>query len=69
MTGERYFFVDKFYETDFKKIIPRAPIGTHVFDLSQILETEQLMIYSKVPVVTAIALSPIDGEEFYAVIT
>lgn len=42
MTDERYFFVDKFYETDFKKITPRAPMGTRVFDLSQILETEQL---------------------------
>ena len=38
----RYFFVDKFYETDFKKITPRAPMGTRVFDLTQILETEKL---------------------------
>lgn len=38
----RYFFVDKFYETDFKKITPRAPMGTRIFDLTQILETEQL---------------------------
>lgn len=42
MTGERYFFVDKFYETDLKKITPRAPMGTRVFDLKQILETELL---------------------------
>ena len=42
LTGERYFFVDKFYETDFKKITPRAPMGTRVFDLSQVLETENL---------------------------
>lgn len=42
MTGERYFFVDKFCETDFKKITLRAPMGTRVFDLTQILETEQL---------------------------
>ena len=42
MTGERYFFVDKFFETDFKKITPRAPMGTRVFDLTQVLETEQL---------------------------
>ena len=33
----RYFFVEKFYETDFKKITPRAPMGTRIFDLSQIL--------------------------------
>lgn len=38
----RYFFVEKFYETDFKKISLRAPMGTRVFDLSQILGTEQL---------------------------
>lgn len=42
MTGERYFFVDKFFETDFRKITPRAPMGTRVFDLTQVLETEQL---------------------------
>ena len=42
MVAERYFFVDKFYETDFKKITPRAPMGTRVFDLSEILETEDL---------------------------
>lgn len=42
LTGERYFFVDKFYVTDFKKITPRAPMGTRLFDLIQILETEQL---------------------------
>lgn len=42
MTGERYFFVDKFFETDFKKITPGAPMGTRVFDLSKVLETEQL---------------------------
>jgi len=42
LDATRYFFVDKFYETDFKKITPRAPMGSRVFDLSQILETEQL---------------------------
>lgn len=42
MTGGRYFFVDKFYETDFKKITPRAPMGTRVYDLTKILETENL---------------------------
>ena len=39
----RYFFVEKFYETDFKKIIPRAPMGSRVFDLTQLLETENLL--------------------------
>lgn len=39
---ERYFFVEKFYETDFKKITPRAPMGSRVFDLSQILEVQEV---------------------------
>lgn len=38
----RYFFVEKFYETDYKKITPRAPMGTRIFDLSQILESEEI---------------------------
>lgn len=38
----RYFFVEKFFETDFKKITPRAPMGTRVFDLSQVLALEEL---------------------------
>ena len=38
----RYFFVEKFYETDFKKITPRAPMGTRLFDLTQVLETENI---------------------------
>lgn len=38
----RYFFVEKFYDTDFKKITPRAPMGTRVFDLTQVLETEHI---------------------------
>lgn len=42
MTNLRYFFVDKFYETDFKKVTPRAPMGTRFFDLSKILEADQL---------------------------
>ncbi|WP_205763013.1 hypothetical protein [Aneurinibacillus aneurinilyticus] len=42
LDANRYFFVEKFYETDFKKITPRAPMGSRVFDLTQILETEQL---------------------------
>lgn len=41
-TKHRYFFVEKFYETDFRKISPRAPMGTRIFDLTQILGTEQL---------------------------
>ena len=41
-TEHRYFFVEKFYETDFKKVSPRAPMGSRVFDLTQVLETEDL---------------------------
>lgn len=29
----RFFIVDKFYDTDFKKITPRAPMGSRMFDL------------------------------------
>lgn len=38
----RYFFVEKFYETDFKKITPRAPMGTRIFDLTQILGSDNI---------------------------
>ncbi len=38
----RYFFVENFYETDFKKITPRAPRGSRIFDLSEVLESDQL---------------------------
>ena len=44
----RYFFVEKFYETDFKKITPRAPMGSRIFDLTQVLETEQIPEVEKV---------------------
>ena len=37
----RYFFVENFYETDFKKITPRAPRGSRIFDLSEVLESDQ----------------------------
>jgi len=39
---QRYFFVEKFYATDYEKITPRAPMGTRIFDLTQILETEDI---------------------------
>lgn len=38
----RYFFVDKFHETDYKKITPRAPMGTRIFDLTQVLNTKDI---------------------------
>lgn len=42
LDATRYFFVDKFYDTDFRKITSRAPMGSRVFDLTQVLATEQL---------------------------
>jgi len=42
LDATRYFFIEKFYGTDFKKITSRAPMGSQVFDLTQILETEKL---------------------------
>lgn len=38
----RYFFVDKFYETDFQKTSPRAPMGSRIFDLTQVLNTKEI---------------------------
>lgn len=38
----RFFFVEKFYETDFKKVTPRAPMGTRIFDLTQVLGTDDI---------------------------
>ena len=38
----RYFFVDRFYDTDFKKVTPRAPMGTRIFDLSALLDMTKL---------------------------
>ncbi len=38
----RYFFVDKFYPTNFKKTSPRAPMGSRIFDLTQVLNIEEL---------------------------
>lgn len=38
----RYFFVEKFYQTDFKKITPGGSMGTRIFDLSQLLGTDDI---------------------------
>ena len=38
----RYFFVEKFYETDFPKRTLRAPMGPRIFDLTQVLNTDHL---------------------------
>lgn len=48
LDATRFFFVEQFYETDFRKSTPRAPMGTRVFDLTTVLgstkisDTEQL---------------------------
>lgn len=42
LDSTRYFFVEQFYETDFRKITPYAPRGSRTFDLTQILSTEVL---------------------------
>lgn len=42
MDNTRYFFVDKFYDTDFKKVTPRAPWGSRIFDLTEVLHTDKL---------------------------
>ncbi len=38
----RYFFVDKFYETDFKKISRGGSWGPRVFDLTEVLGTNDI---------------------------
>lgn len=38
----RYFFVEKFLEMDYKKETPRAPMGTRIFDLSQIINVNKM---------------------------
>ena len=48
LDSTRFFFVKQFYETDFRKSTPRAPMGTRIFDLTTVLgsteipDTEQL---------------------------
>ena len=42
LNNTRFFFVERFYQTDFQKITPRAPMGARIFDLSKILGTEVL---------------------------
>lgn len=38
----RYFFVDKFYDTYFVKESKRAPMGSRIFDLCEVLEVDDL---------------------------
>ena len=38
----RYFFVEQFYETDFKTISSGGSMGTRIFDLTTLLGTEEI---------------------------
>jgi hypothetical protein len=42
LTGENFFFVEKFYDTDFKKETTGAPFGSRMFNLTEILGLEKL---------------------------
>lgn len=42
LDATRYFFVDKFYETDFAKASKGAARGTHYFDLTKELQVDSL---------------------------
>lgn len=42
LDAHNYFFVEKFYETDFKKVTKYAPMGSRVFDLTEILGIDKL---------------------------
>lgn len=48
LSHQRYFFVEQFYNTDFKKITPRAPMGSRFFDLTEILSTDKLPAVDKI---------------------
>lgn len=41
-TGHRYFFVEEFHETDFKKTSRGGSMGTRIFDLTQVLDREDI---------------------------
>lgn len=38
----KYFFVNKFYETDFRKVSKGGSMGARIFDLTKILNTDKL---------------------------
>lgn len=38
----KFFFVERFYETNFRKVTPGAPMGGRVFDLSEVLGLKEL---------------------------
>ncbi len=38
LMSERYFFVEKFYETDYKKVTKGSAMGSRIFDLTEVLQ-------------------------------
>ena len=42
LDAERYFFVEKFYPTDFPKVTKGPSMGTRMFDLTEVLHEEKL---------------------------
>ncbi|ERT59324.1 hypothetical protein J2S72_000778 [Peptoniphilus koenoeneniae] len=40
--NHKYFFVDKFYETDFRKVSKGGSMGAKIFDLTEILKSDNL---------------------------
>lgn len=40
--NHKYFFVDKFYETDFRKVSKGGSMGAKIFDLTEILKSDSL---------------------------
>ena len=40
--NHKYFFVDKFYETDFRKVSKGGSMGAKIFDLTEILKNDSL---------------------------
>ena len=40
LTSNRFFFVEKFFETDFPKVTKGASMGTRIFDLKELLQIE-----------------------------
>lgn len=48
LEATRYFFVENFFETDYKKNTPYAPRGSRIFDLTQILGADTLPPVSEI---------------------
>lgn len=44
----RYFFAEKFYEMDYKKVTPGGCMGTRIFDLAEILGVAEMPDISQI---------------------